>query len=279
MNTWLVLGLLSYLSYAISTSIDKYFMNNGHHPASTNTFKMYFDGAILLLIGFLFLDLNFSLKLLGWALVLGGLYAISGIIYFEVLKKKDVEIYVPYSQSTKILLTFMGSVFVLNESVNGFNYLGFVLILIGIYAVLSENGFSLPKIDKIILLVLVSVVLGAIYSLLVKKLLFDIKPIDLAITMYFSSAIFMSGYMWYSKERSLKLSDSKIVISAFFGAMGTFLLFSALEVGDAAKVFPMAGLQSVFVFIIALMFLKEKFYWHRLIGTIIVVIGIYFISI
>jgi len=38
-------------------------------------------------------------------------------------------------------------------------------------------------------------------------------------------------------------------------------------------------LQSVFVFIIALMFLKEKFYWHRLIGTIIVVIGIYFISI
>jgi uncharacterized membrane protein len=279
MNTWLIFGLLSYLSYAISTVIDKYFMNNGHHPASTNTFKMYFDGVILLLVGYVFFDLNFSLSILGWSFILGVLYAISGIIYFEVLKKKDVKVYVPYSQSAKILLTFIVSVIIFSEAVNVFNYLGVALILVGIYVVLSDNGFSMPKVDSAILLVLLAVIFGTIYSVLVKKLLFNIKPIDLAISMYFFSAIFMSIYLWYSKEKDLRLNDSKIIISAFFGAMGTFLLFCALEVGDAVKVFPMAGIQSVFVFIIASIFLKEKFYWHRLIGTIIVVGGIYFVSI
>jgi drug/metabolite transporter (DMT)-like permease len=240
---------------------------------------MYFDGIILLIVGLIFFDLNFSSQIIFWSFVLGSLYATAGIIYFEVLKKEDVEVYIPYSQSAKILLTFIGSVFLLGESVSAYNYLGIILILLGIYPILSKDGISLPKINKIVSLILVSVFLGTIYSLLVKKLLIGVHPIDLAITMYFVSGVFMSLYMLYKENKILKLKDSKIVFSAFFGAMGTFLLFSALTIGDAAKVYPLAGLQSVFVFIIASIFLKEKFYWHRLIGTIIVVIGIYFISI
>ena len=279
MNTWLVLGILSYLSHAISMAIDKYFMNNGHHAGSTNTFKMYFDGFILLIIGSVFFDLNFSPKVIFWSLVLGGLYSMAGILYFEALKRKDVEVYVPYSQSARILLTFFGSVFLLGEAVDVYNYFGIFIVLIGTYTILTHGKFKFPKIDKTAPLILFSVFLGTIYSLLVKKILVDVEPIDLAIVMYFVSGVFMSLYMWYRESKKLKLCDSKIVFSAFFGAMGTFLLFSALQVGDAAKVYPLAGLQSVFIFIIASIFLKEKFYWHRLIGIVIVVFGVYLASI
>jgi drug/metabolite transporter (DMT)-like permease len=40
----------------------------------------------------------------------------------------------------------------------------------------------------------------------------------------------------------------------------------------------MAGVSSVTVFLLATVFLKEKFHWHRFIGTLIVVVGIYLIS-
>jgi uncharacterized membrane protein len=40
----------------------------------------------------------------------------------------------------------------------------------------------------------------------------------------------------------------------------------------------MAGISSVTVFLLATVFLQEKFYRHRFIGTLIVVLGIYLIS-
>ncbi len=280
MEKWLLLGILSYLSYAISTSIDKHLMNKEYDPANTNTLKMFFDGLILLIIGFLFFNLNFTFELFSWSLILGGLYAISGILYFTSLKLEDVGIIIPYLQSSGILLIFISSTIIFNEIVNIFNYIGIALILIGVYAVLSENGFKIPKLNKAVFLVLTIVILHTIYALLTKNLLFKIEPINLAIMMYFSSAMFLAGYLaLFKRQKKLhNINGSKIIVAAFFGAMGTFLLYSALAVGNASKVYPIAGIESVFVFILASIALKEKFYWHRVAGTIIVFLGIFLIS-
>lgn len=255
-------------------------MNRGYNPISTNTFKMFFDGVILLIIGFLFFNLNFTFELFLWSLLLGGIYALSGIIYFASLKLKDVKTVVPYLQSSTLLLIFVSSIILFNEIANIFNYIGLVLILIGIYAVLSRKGLKFPKLDKAILLISVIVILNVIYSLLVKNLLFNIQPINLAIMMYFSSTIILACYVLLSrKQRELfDIKSSKIIVAAFFGAMGTLLLYSALSIGYASKVYPIAGLQSVFVFIIASIFLRERFYWHRLAGIITVFLGILLIS-
>ncbi len=75
------------------------------------------------------------------------------------------------------------------------------------------------------------------------------------------------------------MNSPMIITASFFGAMGTFLLYSALAIGDASKVFSIAGLQSAFIFIIASLFLKEKFRWHRLGGTMIIVAGVFLISV
>lgn len=280
MKLWLVLGILSYLFYAISTSIDKHFMNKKYDIFSTNTFKMFFNAIILLIIGLIFFKLNFTSKLFFWSLILGGIYALSGIIYFASLKLKDVEIVVPYYQSYLLFFTFIFSVILLNESVNIYNYIGIILLLIGVYTILSENGFKIPKLDKAIFLILIMVVLNLVYNILAKKILYDIKPIDLAIMMYFSCTIFLVAYILLSKkQRSLfDVKSSRIIFASIFGAMGTLLLYFALSVGNASKVYPIAGLQPFFVFIIAYIFLKTRFYWHRLIGTVIVFFGIFLIS-
>lgn len=278
---WLLLGVLSYLSYSISTSIDKFLMIKGYNLLNVNTFKMFFDGIILLVIGLLFFDLNFTPRLILWSLILGGIYAIGGIVYYFSIKRKDLDIVIPYYQSSSILLTFIGSIILLKEVVNLHNYLGAGFILIGVYVVLSKDGFKFPKLDKIILLILTIIILNTGYSLFVKKLLYDIKPINLAIMMYFFSALIMSPFLLFSKKQNkLKdIKDIRIIAASFFGAMGTLLLYLALSVGNASKVYPLAGLESVFIFVISSIFFNKKFYWYRLIGTIIIFLGIYFISV
>lgn len=285
MELWLVLGILAYVSFAISTSLDKYMMNVKCDIIQTSTFKMFFDGLILLIVGIAFFNLAISQDLILWALILGVLYAIGNIIYYKLLKIKDVEEAVPASQSLEILLIFIFSIILFSELVTISNYIGVALILIGVYAVLSKTGLSIPEFNKGFVAILSVVAVNITYWLLVKKILFDVKPIDLAIVMYFSTTIILVIYQLIAKKNIIKdvlkfkSHMPTVIVAAFFGAFGTLLIYSALAIGNASRVYPIAGVQSVFIFIIASMFLKEKFYWHRLAGVIAVVFGIFLVSI
>jgi uncharacterized membrane protein len=285
MELWLVFGVLAYLSYAVSTSIDKYLMNRRFEVVRTDTFKMFFDGVVLLVIGLVFFGLDLTFGLVLWSLLLGFLYALTGIIYYTALKLRDVEEVVPFIQSSRILLIFVGGVVLLDEFVNAFNYVGVVLVLSGIYLVLSEDGLRFPRVGGSLALMVLFSIINAVYSLLVKRLLSDVEPINLAVLVYFSTTFILGVYQLLFRRRSLfsfsyfKVGLPKILVASFFGAMGTFLLYSALKLGNASKVYPVAGLESVFIFIIASVFLKERFYWHRLFGILVVCVGIFFVSI
>ena len=285
MELWLAIGILGYLFYAISTAIDKYIMNHKYGAIKTNTIKMFFDGIILFIIGLLFFNITITSILIAWSLILGILYAATGILYFESLELKDVEEVMPFSTASITLLIFIGSIMLLSETANIFNYFGIILTIIGMYLVILKDNLKYPKIDKGFYLMIGMILISVIYSLLVKISLTDIEPINLAITMYFSTTIFLFIYLIFIKKENIKFNNKfknhipKIIISSFFGATATLLIYFALSIGDASKVYPLAGLQSVFIFILATIFLKEKFTYKRLVGTFFVFAGIYLITI
>jgi len=284
MKLWLLLASLGYLFWAISTSFDKYMMAHKYDLIRTRVLKMFFDGIIVLVAGLMFFEINITWSLIKWSLFLGIISSLAGVLYFYALKKKDAEVVVPYKQAGQILLTFIAGIVLFHESANYLNYIGVGIILIGVYAILSKNGFKFPKLDTVIFLMFLLVILDVIYLLLVKVLLFNISAINLVIVVYFANAIFMFVYQLLFDRESMdyvnhiKPRITKIIISAFFGGLGTLLVFMALNIGDASKVLPAAGLQSVFIFVIASLFLKEKFTWHRFFGTIAVGVGILLVS-
>lgn len=284
MQTWLILATVGYLFYAVSTAIDKYLMNRKYNIFRTDTFKMFFDGLILLIICLTFFEFTISVELLIWSFLLGTIYALSGIMYFNALRLKDAKEVIPSLQSSSILLIFLLSILLFNEIVNIFNYFGVFLIIIGIYSVLSK-GLKLPKLDKGMGFIFITIFLTVIYSLLAKKLLFGIKPINLAVTMYFSCTFVLLLYQMFFEKNIIKSFVNfksripKVLLASLFGSFGTFLLYSALSIGNASKIYPLAGLQSVFIFIIASLFLKERFSWHRLLGTLFVFVGVFLVSI
>jgi len=270
---WFTLTILSCLALSISTLLDKHLMNKNCDPLGICTFKWFFNGAILFIIGLLFFQPNY--KFLAPA-ILGVLYAIMGILYFNALKLKDIQVVAPFQASTS-LFVFLGALVFFHESATFLNFIGVLLIIAGVYLVLLD-GCKIPKLDKAFFLILLIIFFSTIYSLLAKKFVADIKPIDLAAVMYLSSAVVLFAYAATKKFKSLKLKGNfRAIWPSLFGCVGTLLLFIALTKGDASKIYPIAEVRSVFIFFLASLFLREKFKFSRLAGTIAVFIGIYLV--
>jgi uncharacterized membrane protein len=263
-------------------------MNKKYDVFNTNMLKTFFDAIILLIVGLAFFRLAFTPNTIILAFILGVVYAAAGILYFASLRIGDVSKVMPYLQSVQLLFIFLGSLLLFSEPSNILNYLGIIIILIGIYAVLSKKGFKAPKIDKLFFYVLAIVALHIVYWLLTKQALFNSQPISLAVAMYFSGSLVLGVYQLLLRKKmqakAIKPAVAKstiptILVAAIFGSAGTLLLFTALSIGFASKVYPLAGLQSVFIAVIAKIFLREKWYWSRIIGTLLVCVGIFLISI
>lgn len=277
----MILGGTAYLLYAISTIIDKLFMKGDHRPLCTSAFKMFFDGLIILVIGIVAFDLNITSELIWWSLLLGLFYGLGSVSYMRAIKIKNVEEVVPVFQATKLLIIFIFGLLVFNEIATTLNFIGLVCIVAGIYLTLSKKGVHFPRFDEGYYQILLLIFFSVGYALLAKWILVEVQPIDLVITMYFSSALVLSIYMLMFKKHRCEFNfrSSKIIIGALFASIGTFLIYSALAIGDVSKVFSMSGLHSVFTFLLALIFLKEKFCWYKLAGTLTVFLGIYLVSI
>ena len=277
MEKWLIFGCLSYFLFAVSSSIDKKFMNKKYSPLEINIFKMFFNSIILLIIGIVFFELSFNSSLLVWSLVLGSIYGISGILYFNSLKLENVSKAVPFMQSGGVLLTFVGAILIFGEKVNMLNIMGIVLILGGIYLLLYQKGKKFPPLNKALIFIVAVILLETTYHLLVKGILSNIKPINLVISMYFFASLILFLYQLIVRKKLPSIKNSKIIIASFSGAIATFCLYLALESGNASKVYPLMGLKSIFTFLFALMFLKEKATLPKVLGTIIAIVGIFFV--
>lgn len=280
MELWLILGIASAFFYAISTSFDKDLMNHKYDVFACDTMKMGFDFVLLLIAGLLFLKFDVSIISIGFSVILGVLYSLTGIMYYESLQKLDVEEVIPFFQSGNILMIFLFSLLILQEPFNLFNILGVAVIIAGILLVINKE-LKAPKLNTGLFLIAGIIVLDIIYSILAKVALNYTNPITLAVGMYGTCTLILLGYDTKKNnwDKFTPPSIKETAIAALFGSLGTFLLYTALAKGFASQVYPVLGIQSVFVFIIATIFLKEKFEWKRLIGTLAVILGVYLIQI
>ena len=284
MELWLVFSVLGYMIGAVAGILDKYMMNQQYHPVTTVLLRTLFNAFFLGTAGLLFLNLRLSASLLLLAAVPAFLLAISFVVYLYVLQKKNASEIQPFSQSLDTLFIFLASLLLLHEPARLENYAGILIIVIGIYLVLTEHITKVPHLDRNLLIIAALVPIDIAYALLIKIFLGSSEPIALAVSIYLM-AFLMLGIISVLLRRkihptsaSLKPQVRTVLVASLFAATAAAFLYTALSLANASKVYPMAGVSSVTVFLLATVFLKEKFHWHRFIGTLIVVIGIYLIS-
>lgn len=77
------------------------------------------------------------------------------------------------------------------------------------------------------------------------------------------------------------LTFKNIVILSLSGIIGGFLgmltYFSLLKTKDASQIVPLTSTYPLIATLLAILFLKENFTFYKILGTIFVVIGIYFL--
>ncbi len=284
MELWFLLAILGFLIGAIAGILDKYMMNRQYHPVTTVLLRTLFNAVFLGTAGLLVFSLSITPSVLLLAAVPAALLVISFVVYLYVLQRKNASEIQPFSQSMDTLFIFLAAVVLLNEAARLENYAGIIVIVIGIYLVLAEHVNKVPRLDRNLVIIAGLVPIDIAYALLIKTFLGTANPIALAVSIYILAFLMLTLASLLLRQHKQLMPVSlrpqlRIVIPASLcAAAAAGLFYTALSLANASKVYPMAGISSVTVFLLATMFLKEKFYWHRFIGTLIVVLGIYLIS-
>jgi uncharacterized membrane protein len=284
MELWLVFSVLGYMIGAVAGILDKYMMNQQYHPVTTVLLRTLFNAVFLGSAGLLFLNLRLSASLLLLAAVPAFLLAISFVVYLYVLQKKNASEIQPFSQSLDTLFIFLASILLLHEPARLENYAGVLIIVIGIYLVLAEHITKVPHLDRNLLIIVALVPSDVAYALLIKTYLGTADPIALAVSIYLMAFLILTIVSLFIRRQlqptkaSLKPQLRTVLVASLCAAASAAFLYTALSQANASKVYPMAGVSSVTVFLLATVFLKEKFQIHRFIGTLIVVLGVYLIS-
>jgi len=282
---WFLFAIIGYTIGAISTILDKYMMNRLYHPVTWVLLRTLFNAVFLGSAGLLLINLQITPSLLLLAAIPALLLVVSFVIYLFVLQKKNASEIQPFSQSLDTLFIFLAAVIILHEPASLPNYIGILVTVIGVYLVLTEHITKVPRLDRQ-LLIIVALVPGDIaYALLVKTFLGTTNPIALAVSIYIMAFLMLLVVSLFLRRRinntpaSLKPQLRVVGVASLCAATAAAFLYTALSQANASKVYPMAGISSVSVFLLATIFLQEKFHKHKFIGTLIVVVGIYLISV
>jgi len=284
MELWFIFAIVGYMIGAIAGALDKYMMNQQYHPVTTVLLRTLCNAIFLGTAGLLLLNMQLSPSLLLLAAIPAFLLAFSFVVYLFVLQKKDASEIQPFSQSLDTLFIFLASIVLLHEPANILNYVGIIVIVIGVYLVLTEHITKIPRLDRSLLIIAALVPIDIAYALLVKTFLDTAEPIAFAVSIYIMAtlmllvvSLMLRRYM-NNKTASIKPQIPTVLVASLCAATAAAFLYTALSQANASKVYPMAGVSSVAMFLLATMFLQEKFHKHKFIGTLIVVVGIYLIS-
>lgn len=284
MELWFIFAILGYTIGAISSILDKHMMNRLYHPVTWVLLRTLFNAIFLGTAGLLLIHLQITPSLLLLAAIPAFLLVISFVVYLFVLQKKNASEIQPFSQSLDTLFIFLAAVILLHEPASLPNYVGILVTVIGVYLVLTEHITKVPRLDRQLLIIAALVPIDIAYALLVKTFLGTTDPIALAVSIYIMAflmllvvSLLLRRYI-HTTPASLKPQLRVVLVASLCAATAAAFLYTALSQANASKVYPMAGVSSVAVFLLATVFLKEKFHRHKFIGTLIVVIGIYLIS-
>jgi len=123
--------------------------------------------------------------------------------------------------------------------------------------------------------------LGAIFDKLTLKLL---DPTSTFYGRTFFMLIFFGILlsMRFSKTfNALKNSPKSMIylsLSVVVTMIGVFAYLKAMSLDEASKIVPLSSTYPLITFIVAILFLGESFSISKLVGTIFIISGIYFIS-
>lgn len=288
MQTWLIFALSYAFLHALVAVLDRQTMKSYRIDPLVLSTVRYGINAVLAYA--LVLAFAIPVPAIDISLVsISALYFLAGITYFYAIKSDEVSKLIPYRDAIIVLLSFFLAVALLSEKFALLDFFAALVIAIGGYVVWTDGKIIVPKISFSLALIAASAVFLSLNGIAVKRAVASANPLAVSFFMYSLVALYFVIIMLASKRKDaietvrMMISKGKLsllILSASFAAvMGVALQFYALSMENAAKVLPVSGTLPLFAALIGWLALKEKHGIARVIGAILILIGIYILSV
>lgn len=209
-----------------------------------------------------------------------------GILAYKAIKIEDISLVSPIAAFNPAFTALVAFIF-LNEAIALKGWLGIVLICAGAYFLeISKRKENILKPlsslfkNKGVQLSLIAYFLWAITPIFQKNAIFHTYPQVPPYTSFIGmigSVIFLSAICFRSYSKGFKLAKKYLKLFIFLGILGSvgqasaMLAFSSTNLGFATAVFK---LSIIFTIILGWLFFKERNIKDRLLGSIVMLVGV-----
>jgi len=252
-------------------------------PFTANVVKTLFSSILMIFIALL-TNANqgwpnpYGLFYVVIAAIIG--YGIGDICLFKSLTLMGVSRSYTVAYTSPLFVMLFASVF-LTEPLLPRYLVGTVIIVLGIILASAHNGGK-GKGDSIgILMALATSLLWAIGTIFVAIGLREVDALTANTFRYPLLFLFLSTISRPWKKKP-KLSRRNLLFMAFSGVFGmvlggvSFLL--GVQLAGVTKATSLSSSSPVWASLMSVLFLKEKFSWKIILSSVVVVIGIYFLT-
>jgi drug/metabolite transporter (DMT)-like permease len=293
---WEFFALGAALAWSIVSVLDKVLLER-HIPSGKVYLILHGLIGVLPVIGMLILGHQFELgnvPMLGLALLAGILESVFMLLYYKALQITDASMVAIFLQGVPVVAVLIGLVF-FQETLMLWAYLGIVLVVVGTVVVIlvASPGQHRMEWQAIGITLPAMLAISISYSLQSYTLRFisvdtffgaaRMGQLAVALTMLLGASIRKEWVGIVSR-----LSPMILLITIVIGLLnvfGTYMLNQAYALGPFALVTTLSSIQPILIlFLISLANSirpriipdegSQKFFWRRVIATMLVVIGI-----
>lgn len=212
-----------------------------------------------------------------WLFALGMVELVS--IYFFMKAHQLTEL----SLSTivvrlRLIWTPLFAYFLLGEHLQTSEYIGIFIVLAGVVIAISPHTL---KVDRGIVITLISSFVLTVLSLIQKKTALIASPPLVMIAMSLPSVIFLPFIIKNAKKRLSSIRKKSFVqnlVGTIFNVISMYCLIAALRFESTSKINTIFQSMMVVSLFFGIVFFRErKQMWQKILGTIVTICGLFFL--
>ena len=241
----------------------------------------WFGAAAFILLGYLFFTKNlkfkFSKKLFPILLVFGFLSALTTFLLMTSAKMVGASI-TSFIMQTTVIFALIYSIFGLKEKFTKKEFVGIIFIAIGLFVLNWKANLTIALSSLIVVFAAIS---QSTNHFLAKKLLPKVPKLQLNLIRIFCIFVFGMIYLFIVGETLQPISINVLLILILGVLLGPIFIYvfyySALQKTNLATANALKGINPIFTFTLAFLFLGELLTLQQTIAFISLVFGAYLI--
>jgi len=292
--SWIYFVILATFTWSVTSVMDKFLVDKRvDQPLVLAIFVRITSTIPLLLLVFF---VGFSLppaEFTGWILLASGFAAIGNIVFYKAIHIEEVSRVLPLFQFIPVFVLFISFIFI-GEVLGFFDYMGFLILIIGGLIISSKRLSRLLRVEKVFWWVLVGSLSYAASYVILKYVLSNVEYWNTFILLWAVQTVLLFSLLGMGRIRrqaksylkKIDRKDKAVILADSFTSIGAFIFnYYAISLGPVTLVQAAGNIQLVFVFLWALFFtrvfphvMEEKFdrkiTIQKISGILLIIIGI-----